>query len=132
MKTYFRMAGALLAVAALATAATPALAGPVHVELQLGTPYPQPVYVQSEPIYYYVQPEPIYVDQAPVYVYQDQGGWRQQQRWREHQWREQRWREQQWRERQWRERQWHEQQWRGRGDREEHRGRERDHHWEQR
>jgi hypothetical protein len=124
MKTYFRMAGALVAFAALAAAATPALAGPVHVDVRLGTPYPQPVYVQSQPVYVsaqpvYVEPEPIYADQAPVYVYQDRGGWRQQPRWREQRWRERQRREQRWRER---------------DDREEgHDGhRHQHHHWEER
>ena len=86
-KTITLIAG--LASAALLVFATPAQAGPIHVDLNVGIP----VLVQSQPVYAqqyqpaYVQSRPVYVQQAPDYGYRYGDYWAQR-RHQEHEWRE--------------------------------------------
>jgi hypothetical protein len=90
MKTLLKIAAASLALAGMTALATPAIAGPGHVELRVQTGY------YSPPVY--VQPRVIYEAPAPMYRYRDDAAWRERER-REHHWRERNaWREHQWRE----------------------------------
>lgn len=95
MKTLLKIAAASLALAGMTALATPAIAGPGHVELRVQTGYYAP------PVY--VQPRVIYEAPAPVYGYRDDAAWR------AHTWRERERRGQYWRERNaWREHEWRE------------------------
>lgn len=103
MKSILKFAAASLALAGLAAVATPAVAGPGHVELRVDSGY------YAAPVY--APPRVIYEAPVPVYRYRDDSAWR------EHEWRE-RQRREYWRDRN----EWRAQQWREHHDHWEHGG----------
>ncbi|MES2149359.1 MAG: hypothetical protein V4508_06145 [Pseudomonadota bacterium] len=92
MKTILKTTAGSLVLAAMAVATAPAFAAPAHVDVRIGLPYGQVAYVQPERVEYRSYP-------AYGYNYQDRSGWREEQRWREHEWQQRRMREHQWRDR---------------------------------
>jgi hypothetical protein len=114
MKSIFKIATAVLALASLTVVTTQAVAGQGRVELRVDDGY------YAAPVY--VAPRVVYAEPAPGYRYRHERAWR------EHEWRE-RQRREYWRERN----EWRAQQWRERRDRdrwEDRRDFDRDHYGE--